>query len=206
MKVVKVYGALKKRLGQGTFALCVDTPAQAIKALCANFEGLEKWFIDNDQNGIAYKVLVGKTHIYQENIEELNYPMSEKEVFSITPVIQGAGRGFGRFLLGAALIGGAFLFSPALSFSFSSGITGWGAAGFWAKTSVMVGASLMLGGISTMLSPQPTKPRDANRNESFGFGGVNNTINKGLPVPICYGRLYVGSAANSVGLDTDQVV
>ena len=206
MKVVKVYGALKKRLGQGTFELNVNTPAQAIKALCVNFEGLEKWFIDNDQNGIAYKVLVGKTHIYQENIKELTYPMSDKEVFSITPVIQGAGRGLGRFLLGAALIGGAFLFSPALSFSFSSGVSGWAAAGFWAKTSVMVGASLMLGGISTMLSPQPTKPRDAQKNESFGFGGVNNTVHQGVPVPICYGRLYVGSASISVGLDTDQVV
>lgn len=203
MKVVKVYGALKKQLGQGTFELNVNTPAQAIKALCANFEGLEKWFIDNDQNGIAYKVLVGNTHIYQENIEELTYPMSDKEVFSITPVIQGAGRGFGRFLLGAAFItigmmsgGGFAMFSKA----------GWAKAGFWAKTSVMVGAGLALGGVATMLSPQPTKPRDAQKNESFGFGGVINTINQGVPVPICYGRLYVGSSTISVGLDTDQEV
>ena len=42
--------------------------------------------------------------------------------------------------------------------------------------------------------------------ENFGFGGVTNTINQGVPVPICYGRLYVGSSAISVGLDTDQVV
>ena len=61
MKVVKVYGALKERLGQGTFELEVDTPAQAIKALCVNFDGLDKWIIDNDRNGIGYKDLVGKT-------------------------------------------------------------------------------------------------------------------------------------------------
>ena len=36
MKVVKVYGALKKQLGgQGTFELDVNTPAEAIKALTA---------------------------------------------------------------------------------------------------------------------------------------------------------------------------
>jgi len=64
----------------------------------------------------------------------------------------------------------------------------------------------MLGGISQMLSPQPTLPKDASRNDSFGFGGVTNTVNQGVPVPICYGRLYVGSSAISVGLDTDQVV
>ena len=69
-----------------------------------------------------------------------------------------------------------------------------------------MGASLALGGISTMLSPQPTLPKDARKNESFGFGGVENTVNQGVPVPICYGRLYVGSAAISVGLDTDQAI
>ena len=200
MKVVKVYGALKKRLGQGTFELNVETPAQALKALFANFDGLEKWFIDNDQNGIAYKVLVGKAQIGQENIEELDYPWSQKEVFSITPVLSGAGRGFGRFLLGAAIVGAAVFLPGGIA------AVGWANAGFLAKTAVYMGASLALGGISQMLSPQPKQPKDASKNESFGFGGVSNTIHQGVPVPICYGRLYVGSAAISVGLDTDQVV
>ena len=91
MKVVKVYGSLKKRLGQGTFEFDVATPAQAIKALCANFEGLEKWFIDNDQDGLGYRVLIGKQDIGEDNIEELCYPWSEKEVFSITPIVAGSG-------------------------------------------------------------------------------------------------------------------
>ena len=201
MKVVKVYGALKERLGQGTFELNVDTPAQAIKALCANFSGLDKWFIDNDQNGIAYRVLVGRSRITQENIEELSYPWSEQEVFKITPVLTGAGRGFGRFLFGAALVtvgimtgGGAALFAKG----------GWAAASFTTKAVIGIGAGLALGGIATMLSPQPKLPKDAKKNESFGFGGVTNTIDQGVPVPICYGRLYVGCAAISVGLDTYQ--
>ena len=60
MKVVKVYGALKERLGgQGTFELDVFNAAEAIKALCANFVGLDKWFIDSGDDGIAYKVLLG---------------------------------------------------------------------------------------------------------------------------------------------------
>ncbi len=208
MKVVKVYGELKKRLGQGTFELNVQTPAEAIRALCANFQGLEKWFIDNDQNGIAYKVLVDKKIIYQENVEELHYPLSDKEVFSIAPVVQGAGGGIGRFFLGAALVAGAFFFTPLAAGKFfaGAGVTGsWAAAGFWTKTAVMMGGALMLGGIAQMLSPQPPKPTDPSKNESFGFGGVTNTIHQGVPVPICYGRLYVGSATISVGLDTDEV-
>ena len=211
MKVVKVHGALKERLGQGTFEFNVETPAQAIKALCANFSGLDKWLIDSDKDGVAYKVLVGRSKITQENIEELAYPWSEKEVFQITPVIAGAGRGFGRFVLGAAMVGMAFATGGA-SLAYNSlalanpAETGIAFTSIWAKAAVYIGASLALGGIATMLSPQPKLPKDPRRNESFGFGGVENTVNQGVPVPICYGRLYVGSAAISVGLDTDQVI
>ena len=210
MKVVKVYGALKERLGQGTFEFNVETPAQAIKALCANFKGLEKWFIDNDQSGMAYKVLVGKSQINEENIDELHYPWSEKEVFSITPVLCGAGRGgLGRFLLGAVMVGAVLATGGIAAGGFAGFSAGFGGATiFGASIGSMVGTigvSLMLGGISQMLSPQPSRPKDANKNESFGFGGVTNTIHQGVPVPICYGRLYVGSSAISVGLDTDQV-
>ena len=60
MKVVKVHGALKEQLGgQGTFELDVFNPAEAIRALCANFPGLENWIIDCEKDGIAYKVVLG---------------------------------------------------------------------------------------------------------------------------------------------------
>ena len=69
MKVVKVYGALKERLGgQGTFELDVFNAAEAIKALCANFAGLDKWFIDSGDDGIAYKVLLGENEVGEDNI------------------------------------------------------------------------------------------------------------------------------------------
>ena len=209
MKVVKVYGALKERLGQGTFEFNVETPAQALKALFCNFEGLEKWFIDNDQNGIAYKVLVGSSQINEENIEELTNPWSEKEVFSITPVLAGSGgRGFGQFLLGAVMVGAVLATGGIAGGAFAGFSAGFGGAmgGVLGTVVGNVGVALMLGGVSQMLSPQPKLPKDAKRNESFGFGGVENTTAQGVPVPICYGRLYVGSAAISVGLDTDQVV
>ncbi len=115
MKVVKVYGALKERLGgQGTFEFDVFSAAEAIKALCANFTGLEKWFIDSGDDGIVYKVLLGRTRITEDNIENLLYPWSEKEVFHITPVVMGAiqlnpfkwkNRGLRNFVIGLAIVG-----------------------------------------------------------------------------------------------------
>ena len=83
MKTIKVYGQLKKFLGQSTFNFDVCTASQAIKALCANFKGLEKWLIDNDQNGIAYKVKVGTEEIGEDNITDLALPLGTKEIFSI---------------------------------------------------------------------------------------------------------------------------
>ena len=76
MKVVKVYGALRKRLGQCRFQFEADTPAQAIKALCVNFPGLDKWLIDSEQDGVAYRVTIGKEKIGEDDVSPLLLPWS----------------------------------------------------------------------------------------------------------------------------------
>ena len=91
MKVVKVYGALRKKLGQCRFEFEAATPAQAIKALCINFPGLEKWLIDSEKDGVGYRVTIGKERV-TDDATPLLMPWGEKEVFSITPVITGADR------------------------------------------------------------------------------------------------------------------
>ena len=215
MKVVKVYGALRKRLGQCRFEFDVTTPAQAIKALCVNFPGLEKWLIDSEKDGVGYRVAVSKEKATEENIAPLLMPFSDKEVFSITPVVAGAGRGTGQILLGAALITAAVFTAGAAATG--TGFLGLGSAGatgsaFAATASSALGTfgvSLTLSGIATAISPQPNtgleRGIEAAKLESFVFNNVVNTSKQGLPVPIAYGRLFVGSAVLSSGLDVDQV-
>ena len=111
MKVVKVYGALRKRLGQCRFEFDVATPAQAIKALCVNFPGLNKWLIDSEQDGVGYRVKVGKEQATPDDMSLLGLAWSEREVFSITPVVTGAGA-VGRILSGIALLTAAIVFAP----------------------------------------------------------------------------------------------
>jgi len=209
MKVVKVYGALKERLGgQGTFELDVFNAAEAIKALCANFVGLDKWFLDSGDDGIGFQVLIGKTEVYEDNCENLLYPWSEKEVFHITPVVMGAiriGRAFRRFIGGAILFGLAFAIPGGLGFTFAQGITGWVAAKWYVKALVYIGASLMLSGISEMLTPVPQAPPEAKKLQSFSFSGIQQTAQQGGAVPIVYGKCFVGSSVLSVGMDTDNV-
>ena len=86
MKVVKVYGELRKRLGQCRFEFDVATPAQAVKALCVNFPGLDKWLVDSEQDGVGYRVKIGKEKVTPTSTDLLAMPWSEREVFSITPV------------------------------------------------------------------------------------------------------------------------
>ena len=214
MKVIKVYGALRERLGQCRFELNVATPAQAIKALCVNFPGLDKWLIDSEQDGVAYRVRVGKEQATPADMSVLCLPWSEREVFSITPVVAGAGGGFGRVLVGALLIGASFAFPGAGLFGASAfGVFGPLSAGtIGALTTVgtalsAVGAGLVLTGVSQIISPTPPSGlelKEANRIQNFSFSGITNTSQQGLAVPIAYGRLFVGSAVISSGLDVDH--
>ena len=209
LKVVKVYGALRKRLGQCRFEFDVNTPAQAIKALCVNFPGLDKWLSDSEQNGVAYRVAVSKEKITDENVVPLFMPFSDREVFSITPVIAGAGRGTGQILAGVALIATAII-TQGGSLAFSGGFTATSAA-FGAKLAAAganLGVFLVLSGVAQAISPQPNLDSTLDESvqlESFTFSNVVNTQRQGMPVPIAYGRLFVGSAVLSSGLDVDQV-
>ena len=212
MKVVKVYGALRKKLGQCRFEFHADTPAQALKALCVNFPGLDKWLIDSEASGMGFRVTRGREAITNDSIEGLVLPWSDREVFSITPVITGAGNA-GRIFAGIGLIALSFLLPGAGLFGATS-LFGASAVAGGALTTIGVaisgiGASLILGGVASMISPQPTmgnltSGRESARLESFTFSGIVNTSKQGMPVPIAYGRLFVGSAVISSGLDVNQ--
>lgn len=209
MKVVKVYGALKERLGgQGTFELDVFNPAEALKALCCNFPGLDKWFVDSGEDGIVYKVLLGETQVGEDNIENFFLPWSEKEVFHVTPVLAGSG-GFGRFVAGALMVGLVVATGGIGAAGFAGGFGGAtiGTFGIGAGISIgtvvgTMGVALMLGGIAQMLTPVPKAPPEATKLQSFSFSGIQQTAQQGGAIPIVYGKCFIGSAVLSAGLDT----
>lgn len=222
MKVVKVYGALRKFLGgRCRFEFEADTPAQALKALCVNFPELSRWLLDREGEGMGFRVSLGRELVTTEVPEGLVLPWSERDVFSITPVICGAGDGVGRIFAGIGLIALAIVAGPAAGGFLGLGLGLGGAAGAGAAVSMglvggafasavgFLGASLVIGGIAQLISPQPdlaglTSGREAARLESFTFSGIVNTSKQGMPVPIAYGRVFVGSAVISSGLDVDQ--
>jgi predicted phage tail protein len=183
-----------------------------MKALCVNFPGLAQWLLDREAEGMAFRVTRGRDKITNEAPEGLvALPWSEREVFSIAPVIVGAGRGVGTILAGIALIalsfGAATLIAGAALSGALSG-TALQIAAFAANAGITMGAGLVLSGVAQMISPTPdlgfNTGKEAARLESFTFSGIVNTSKQGMAVPICYGRAFVGSAVISSGLDVDQ--
>lgn len=212
MKVVKVYGSLRKFLGQGRFEFVADTPAQAMRALLANYPDLQKWLIDSEQNGIAYRVTVGKQKVHEQDVSGMFLPWSEREVFSITPVVAGAGSGTISTIIGIGLIAVAianplvgFGGGGALGFGVVSGATATFGASLAAAAGT-IGIGLTLYGVAQMLSPTPglTTVEEPSLLESASFSGIQQTSRQGVPVPIAYGRVFVGSAVISAGLDVVQ--
>ena len=202
LRKVKLYGELADFVGHKEFEVEINSVAKAISFLINNFPQIEKYM-----NPKHYQVKVGN---YAVDKDELHYPIGQ-EVIHIVPVIAGAGRGVGKILLGAALIAGAFMFTPLTAGSFFSPIVAPGsfaAASGITKAVVALGGALVLSGVSDMLFPIP-KPKEFSSEEdprlSFNFSGAQNTSRAGTPVPLVYGTMITGSVVISGAVDTQQV-
>ena len=202
LRKLRLYGELAEFVGHKEFEIQVDSLAKAVSFLINNFPQVEKYM-----NPQYYQVKVGN---YAVNEEEIHHPIGQEDIH-IVPVIAGAGGGTGKILLGAALIGGAFLFTPLTAGSFFSPIVAQGsfaAALPMTKAAVALGGALILSGVSDMLFPVP-KPKEFKSEQdpqlSFSFSGTQNTSRAGTPVPIVYGEIVTGSVVISGAIDTQQV-
>lgn len=197
MRTVLLYGHLAKRFGR-RHRFDVRTPAEAVRALCATLDGFRRYLVEHSRPG--YRVLVGKT---PRGIDTLGMPADD--VIRIVPVTAGAGRGLGSVILGAALIGvGVMTGGASLTLS---GAWAAGGAAFAGYLATNIGVSLVLGGVSQMLAPQPNAQGTVERPEnrpSYAFDGPVNTAAQGNAVPVCYGRLVVGSQVISAGMAAEE--
>ena len=208
LRKLKLYGELARFIGHKEFEIKVHSLPQAISFLVNNFPEVEAYM-----NPKHYQVKIGN---YEINEDELNFPIGQQDIH-IIPVISGAGDGFGRFLLGAALIGASFFFPGAGLFG-TTGLFGAGAAGVVGVSSTgvllgtaigtglsAIGAGLVLQGVGEMLFPTQTPEFEDNPQISFNFSGTQNTARAGTPVPIVYGEIFTGSVVISGDVDTEAV-
>ena len=191
LKKIKVYGTLRKFLGQAEFEVDLNTPREAISFLVCNFKGIEKHMADQ-----FYTIQVGAKVITEDLLN-----LSSQDDIKIIPVVHG---NFLPILLGAgALFGasaikaGAFLGSKLLISSLQA-----------------IGATLLIDGVTSMLTPQiDTSLAVSGQNSldpsalasNYSFTGLTNISNAGVPVNLVYGEILVGSIVVSNGVDTVQV-
>ena len=206
LRKIKLYGELAKVVGQKVFEAEVNNAAQAVRFLVVNFPKLEKHMANN-----YYKIIVDNDWILRD--DELHHPTGQNDI-KIVPVVGGAGGGAGRqILIGAAIIGISFLFPGAGLFgTYGLGKTAAataGTAGFLTKVGTLtsiVGASMVLNGVSTLLTPVETIPEEnQDPRRSFNFSGIQNTSKAGVAVPVIYGRTMVGSVVVSANIENEQV-
>ena len=199
LRKIKLYGELAKFLGQKTFEAEVHNAAQAIRFLVVNFPQLEKHMADKH-----YKVAVNDWEIGED---ELHYPNGQEDI-KIIPVVGGAGRGFGKILLGAALIAGAFLMPAGSGITLMEGLKTGSLAkvGLVTKSMVYMGGYLTLSGVADMLTPVPKiSEQEQDPRLSFNFSGIQNTSRAGVAVPVIYGTTLTGSITVSANIENEQV-
>jgi predicted phage tail protein len=195
MRLIKVYGSLAKFLGQRSFRAAVSTPAEAVRFLVANFPSLQAHMAEHE-----YKVSAGRIQLpIGDEPQQLHMPIGSADVIRIVPVMAGAGNGFGQIIAGIALVAAA-IFIPGL---------GLGLAGATVTQIGLLGGALILSGVSQLLSPVPKlstgNDTDADPKKSYSFSGIQNVSRSGVPVPIIYGEVLVGSVVISAGLTSDKV-
>ncbi|MCU9401703.1 tail assembly protein [Pseudomonas aeruginosa] len=186
LTTIRLYGVLGKRFGRMHGRLLESgTVREAMSALKHTMEGFETFMREAESKGLTFAVFRGRTNLSGEQLD-----MRGREDIRIVPLVIGSKQsGLFQTVLGAALIA-VGVFATSLTLGTSTFL-------------ISAGASMMLGGVMQMLSPQPKglKGREAPENaSSYAFGGPVNTIAQGHPVGVLYGKRRIGGAVISAGI------
>lgn len=185
LRTVRLYGHLGVKFGR-THQFAVASAAEAIRALCSQFEGFREAI-----SKVNVAVRIGARVINEADVRagRLSEPVGNDDI-RIAPVPIGSGKnGVLQTVLGIVLVvAGVYTGNPTL---------------------IASGASLVVGGVIQMLTPTPSldKDRDGpNNTPSYNFNGPVNTSAQGNPVPVLYGRMMVGSYVVSGGIYNEETV
>ncbi|MCQ3001428.1 tail assembly protein [Pseudomonas syringae] len=184
---VRLFGQLRQ-FGK-SYPLAVRSPAEAVKALCVQLPGFERFLSNAKSRGLVFAVFRGKKNIGES---ELGYH-GQGDII-IAPVIAGSKRaGVLQTIVGAVMIVAGIVVS-GMSFGLAAPI---GAA------LIAGGIGMVAGGVIQMLSPQAGGLKTSAAPENtpgYAFGSAKNTTASGNPVPLCYGKRRVGGAIISAGI------
>ena len=195
LRKIKVYGRLRKFLGQAEFEADAKNVVEVVSFLRCNFKGIEKHMLNQ-----AYYISCGETVITEDLLT-----LESTNDIKIVPLASG---NFFGILIGAGLkflggkIGGTLLGSKLLATFATTALTS-------------IGTSMLVSGVTSMLTPQKQNTNSAASNmdrldpaalaSNYSFTGLDNVSQAGVPVNLVFGEIMVGSITVSNGNDTVQV-
>jgi len=204
-----LHGNLGHKFGR-EWDLKINTAAEAFKAIDANSDGFYKHILDGQKHNIRYAAIQGDKQLRLE--DQLHFNLKEEKDLHILAVPEGAldeddlmWWGFGGALLGAGLstwaenwddgwlkTGAIAIGSVAFDLGMALGTTG-------LMMKLMDAPSVTAPDIEMTAPPEEKAPEKKNTT-SFTFSRPVNNTSQGVPVPIGYGRLRVGSSVISSAL------
>lgn len=216
LREVRLYGHLRARYGRSHW-LAVDSPAEALRALCALFAGFRQAVLGGPRPGATrvaapqpvYRVIVDEAErAYALDGDALDLRVGRAGVIRIAPVIHGRKRGgLLQIVVGAALLVAA----PYAAAAMFSAFGGFGATASWYVAGATltgmkaIGKAMILGGVIQLVSPQrQTSGKSRKDSASYTFGSGTNLTEPGGPVPLIIGRMLVASTEVSSGISTDE--
>lgn len=211
---IRLHGHLRRKFGP-EYRLGVSTPAAAVHALMR----LQPGFRDALAAG-EYRVRRGR---FKTGVDlpaaGLGLRVAPGGEVHIIPVAKGGKRGgVGKTIIGAVLVVAAIvLVQPEVAGALMPelGVGAMGPVAFAGLATPLVGSftigglalmggAMMLGGILQMISPQPKAANNAQATQNYLLSGMANVTTQGVPVPVVYGRMRVGSVLVSIGYSAEE--
>lgn len=191
MTLILLSGSLAKAFGRQHYRqLETGTVVEAFSALKHTLVGFEDFIRDSARRGLRFAIFRNR-----ENVGEGEFTLSGTTEIRIVPVISGSKNGgIFQVVLGAVMIVAGFIVAGGSL----------GTAAPVGTAMVMMGVSMVLGGVVQMLTPVPKAPGQQEQGitenkPSYLFNGAFNSTQQGLPVPVVYGKMLVGSSVVAIG-------
>lgn len=201
---VKLLGELGRRFGR-SYVFYVKNAREVISALSHQVEGFKEYLYTAHEKAMGFKLI-------SDDPEGMDYEevLMSCDRLIIAPIIAGSGGGAGRILLGAALIGLAFVPGVgAVAAGTKLAASGAAVGSLTTIGSLMfsLGASLVLGGIASLIAPPVQPPSgDSKKRDSFMFDRAAELTTQGYPIPLLYGRfLCQAPLVVSSAISTEQL-
>lgn len=185
MTRILLSGSLAQEFGREHMrSLDTGSVQEAFSALKHTVQGFEEFIRKCAARGLRFAIFRNR-----ENVGEREFTLRGTTEIRIVPVISGSKNGgLLQTIVGAAMIvAGVFLMATPFGVPL-----------------VSMGIAMVAGGVMQMLSPVPKSPGQQEQattenKPSYLFNGAFNSTQQGLPVPVVYGQMLVGSTVVAVG-------